>query len=239
MFRELLTMPSDKLYDFLVKKLQNYYYSSEIKYQEEDKLYIAAKGDIPIVLVAHIDTVFKDETREDMRVYCDQNYHVWWSPDGLGADDRVGIMMILQILKQCPRRLPHILFTMGEEIDARGAFAAISLKENFYESISYVIELDRAGYKEAVYYDCNNKEFEEFINSFGFDTHKGIFTDISILCPEWGVAGVNLSVGYYCEHSYMEYFMETAWKYTFYRVLQILGTKYDKIWKYIPKGDNK
>ena len=36
-------------------------------------------------------------------------------------------------------------------------------------------------------------------------TNFGSFSDISFLCPAWEVAGVNLSVGYYNEHSNSEY----------------------------------
>ena len=32
----------------------------------------------------------------------------------------------------------------------------------------------------------------------------GSFSDISVICPDWGIAGVNLSVGYVGEHSVAE-----------------------------------
>ena len=44
----------------------------------------------------------------------------------------------------------------------------------------------------------------EYVESFGFNTARGSFSDISILCPAWKVAGVNLSIGYQNEHSLAE-----------------------------------
>ena len=100
-----------------------------------------------------------------------------------------------------------------------------------------MIELDRQGYKECVFYDCDNPDFEKYVNSFGFNTETGTFTDISIICPEWGVAGVNLSVGYLWEHSYIEHFYSEMWYDTYRKVVRMLDDKdgYKKIWKYIPR----
>ena len=58
------------------------------------KDYVMAQGEIPIALVAHMDTVFK---KPATRVYYDKEQGVMWSPDGLGADDRAGIFAILNI----------------------------------------------------------------------------------------------------------------------------------------------
>ena len=51
----------------------------------------------------------------------------------------------------------------------------------------------------------------------------GTFTDISYLCPAWGVAGVNLSVGYEDEHSAIETLHVNAWQATFEKVKNILS----------------
>ena len=58
------------------------------------KDYIIAIGDIPIALVAHMDTVFKTPVSD---LYYDQRKGVLWSPEGLGADDRAGIFAIIKI----------------------------------------------------------------------------------------------------------------------------------------------
>lgn len=71
--------------------------------------------------------------------------------------------------------------------------------------VKYIIELDRSGYYDCVFYRCGNPEFREYIESFGFTTKQGTASDISILGPAWDIATVNLSVGYYNAHTVDEY----------------------------------
>ena len=71
--------------------------------------------------------------------------------------------------------------------------------------LKYLIQLDRRGANDCVFYDCDNSVFKNYIESFGFITNFGSFSDISFICPAWKTAGVNLSVGYYNEHSNSEY----------------------------------
>ena len=79
----------------MLKAMQQYLKS---KYDNiiTTKDYIIAIGDIPIALVAHMDTVFKVPVSD---LYYDRLKGVLWSPDGLGADDRAGIFAILKILQ--------------------------------------------------------------------------------------------------------------------------------------------
>ena len=42
------------------------------------------------------------------------------------------------------------------------------------------------------------------IESYGFKEICGTFTDITVIMRKWKIAGVNLSVGYYDEHSKAE-----------------------------------
>jgi hypothetical protein len=235
--REIFKLTTNNLYTILIDELRNFGYN-RITFQKKRKNYIAAEGDIPVVLVAHLDTVFDDAktSREDMSIFYDQEKKVWWSPNGLGADDRVGVYMILKLLEETTLR-PHIIFTTGEETGGIGAFAVADDKNILFDNVSYFIELDRQGYKESVYYDCDNKDFEKYINSFGFKTHDGTFTDISIICPDWEICGVNLSVGYWWEHSYIEHFYEAAWKDTFKKLIMMLEDKagYSTVWKYVER----
>lgn len=161
--------------------------------------YLYAVGDIPVCLVAHLDTVFNNPPKH---FFFDQEQEIMWSPDGLGADDRAGVYAILQVIQS--GRRPHILFTMDEEKGGIGALM-LATKSNPFPDVNYFIELDRRGGNDCVFYNCENIAFRAFVEEFGFKTAKGIFSDISIICPAWDIAGVNLSVGYYNEHSYIEY----------------------------------
>ena len=165
------------------------------------KEYIVAKGDIPIGLVAHMDTVFPLPPTE---IYYDTTQNVVWSPQGLGADDRAGIFAILQILKTTKLR-PHIILTTDEEKGGWGAYALVEQYPDFpFDDLKYLIQLDRQGANDCVFYDGINEDFIRYISSFGFVERIGSFSDISILCPFWDVCGVNLSVGYKNEHNLIE-----------------------------------
>lgn len=161
--------------------------------------YIVAIGDIPVALVAHADTVFKSPPKE---FYYDKDKNIMWSPDGLGADDRAGVFAIMKIVALGQR--PHVIITTDEESGCIGANKLAGKMKTFPAPLKFMIQLDRRNDKDAVYYDCDNEEFEKFITPFGFETEWGSFTDISILAPAWKVAAVNFSVGYRDEHSQVE-----------------------------------
>lgn len=164
------------------------------------KDYIVAIGDIPIALIAHMDTVFKTPVSD---LYYDQRKGVLWSPDGLGADDRAGIFAIIKILQDGLR--PSIILTTGEEDGGVGACAlATAYPDCPIPGLKYMIELDRRGSNDCVFYDCYCPEFVDYVESFGFCERWGSFTDISFLMPEWEIVGVNLSVGYEDEHTHIE-----------------------------------
>lgn len=165
-----------------------------------EKKFICAEGNIPIALVAHMDIVGKEPPK---RLYYDQKKKVMWAGGHiLGADDRAGITAIWEIIKTGEYK-PHLIFTCEEETGGIGATACAG-RGNPFKELKYVIELDRQGSEDCVFYDCDNPEFEQYVNQFGFVTDWGTFTDISIICPTWGIAGVNLSVGYYDEHTKYE-----------------------------------
>lgn len=184
-------------------------------YDEKDiivsKYYVAAKGTIPVALVAHLDTVHKYAVDE---LYHDTEKGVLWSPEGIGADDRAGVFSILEILGKGYR--PSVIFCCKEEIGGAGAGCLILENPKPFGGIKYLIELDRQGESDSVYYRCNNPQFEQMINSYGFVTSWGSFSDISIIAPAWELCAVNLSVGYYDEHSLGE-----TWHYR--QTLQVIN----------------
>lgn len=162
--------------------------------------YIFAEGDVPIGLVAHFDTVFD---RPPQSIFYDNMKSVMWSPDGLGADDRAGVYSIIQILKMGFR--PSVILLTDEEKGGLGASIFIEDFPHSPKKLKYLIELDRKDSDDCVFYNCWNRDFIDYIESFGFITNFGSFSDISFICPVWGIAGVNLSIGYYNEHTYCEF----------------------------------
>lgn len=212
-----------------MKKTMSTYLRSKYKTVIETKDYIIAKGNIPIALCAHMDTVFP---RPAFEVFYDRTNNVIWSPQGLGADDRAGIFAIIQIIRRGLR--PHIIFTTDEE---KGGFGAMALAYEScpFDELKYIIQLDRRGANDCVFYGCGNTEFIEYVESFGFTEAIGTFTDISMLCPEWKVAGVNLSVGYRDEHSVSEVLFVGHLMNTINKVVSMLQAQNVPVFEYVAK----
>lgn len=207
------------LYNYLKKRYKKVIVAPE---------YLYAVGEIPIALVAHMDTVFASPPQD---VYYDERKGVCWSPDGLGADDRAGIFAILTILKHGYR--PSIIFTTDEEIGAVGAVQLVEDIKTPESELKYIIQLDRRGTNDCVFYDCDNKDFVEYVENFGFIETFGSFSDISVICPAWGVAGVNLSIGYEDEHSTSEILHVAAMMNTIHKVENMLDEKDIPFFEYI------
>ena len=215
----------------LAKKLFHLLHKAGYKkrsFQGGDK-YMLVNGSIPVLLVAHLDTVHRTQCS---KVFHDKEEGIMWSPQGLGADDRAGVAAILELVRRGHR--PYILFTDEEECGGLGAKEAVKKIEN-KPNVKYVIQLDRMDSDDAVFYSCDNQEFTDFVESFGFVTSLGTYSDISDLCPAWGIAGVNLSVGYYNHHTKEEYLNIKELKETVDRVEKMLITPTEKKFEYVPK----
>ena len=177
--------------------LYNYLKDKKMNPSFEDG-FVYAEGEIPVLLVAHMDTVFSRPPRTI--IYNKKNDLIYNPAGGLGGDDRCGIYAILKLLE---KHRPYILFTEDEEIGCIGAQKAVSKLKA--PDIKYMIEFDRRGTNDCVFYDCDNDEFMTYIESFGFKTKHGTYSDILVLGSSWDIASVNLSVGYYNEHTSKEY----------------------------------
>lgn len=203
LMEQILTLPTDSLLRALKKILKNFY--------EEDSLcatdyYLYAKGEIPILLVAHLDTV---SLIPPMEIYYDQEKKVMWNHgDILGADDRAGVYAILTLLNEGKR--PSIFFSTDEERGATTTLKFINEIGASFQPVNYMIELDRQGRNECVFYDRPSRKFKKYIESFGFNTKIGSFSDIYLLGPAFKTPSVNLSAGYDDEHTNQE-ILHTDW----------------------------
>ncbi|MDR2172336.1 MAG: hypothetical protein LBP59_19500 [Planctomycetaceae bacterium] len=158
-----------------------------------NEYYAYRRGALPVLLVAHADTVFKAPPKPSQ--ICKSETE-WSAPDiGLGADDRAGIYIASKIIEQLDCSL---VITNYEETGAAGAehFA-----NDCKDSYDFIIEFDRKNSNDAVFYDCYNKEFQDAVLSQFYDHAIGSLSDISIIAPQLDIAAVNLSCGYYYAHS--------------------------------------
>lgn len=161
--------------------------------------FIYAQGNFPVLLVAHMDTVHQSLPSE---ILYDKPNGIISSPQGIGGDDRCGIYMILEVIKKfnC-----SVLFTEDEEIGCVGAEKFIKAQGIYALKFNYIIEFDRKGSNDAVFYECENYDFEDFVTEEFYKTNYGSFSDISVIAPILGCAAVNLSCGYYNAHTTKEY----------------------------------
>lgn len=189
-----------------------------------------------ILVTAHMDTVHKENVKkviiENVAEFNERNKNVvkqflpqkGWvtadysisvkgnlgntvisSPQGIGGDDRCGIFMILELLDRGYR--PTVLFCEDEEIGGVGSNKFIkTMDSEVLSDMKYLIELDRANEDDAVFYDCGNKDFQNYVMDMtGYVKATGSFSDIGHLSPDGDVASVNLSCGYYKAHTTSEY----------------------------------
>lgn len=166
-----------------------------------DTEFLYYKGTFPVLLCAHMDTVHME--KPSTLVYARNTLS---SPQGIGGDDRCGIYMILKILEKYDC---SVLFLEDEEIGCVGA-RAFTLSESCRQlqkenNLKYIIEFDRKGSNHAVFYNCANDKFSDFITQEYFVKKFGTCSDISYIAPALGIAAVNLSCGYYSEHNLEEW----------------------------------
>ena len=182
--------------------------------------FILVQGEAPIMLVAHLDTVHKEPVR-DICTSADGN--ILMSPQGIGGDDRCGIYALVKSYEQSAIK-PYLLFTCDEESGGIGAKTFVKCLEQLPElkKLKLLVEIDRKGSNDAVYYDCDNPDFEAYITSKGFVTDYGTFSDISVIAPALGIAAVNLSSGYYNAHQLHEYINRAELETTITKVKEIV-----------------
>ena len=162
-------------------------------------LYAEPKYDrVPVLLVAHMDTVHKEVCREIIN-----NNGKLSSPQGIGGDDRCGVYMIMNVIKElhCP-----VLLTEDEEVGCIGAHMFAKSEYIADLGVNYMIEFDRRGSNDAVFYSCDNKNFKAFVEENSpLKEVQGSYSDISVLMSAAKLAGVNISCGYYNAHTRDEY----------------------------------
>ena len=122
----------------------------------------------------------------------------------LGGDDRCGVYSALQLIDL---GFPFgFAFFCDEEIGCIGSsMLAKDIDEN--KSITAFISLDRRGLDNVAVYGYNNSDLINLFENEGYIEVDGSITDVSVLSEQSSrnLACVNLSVGYYNEHTKREF----------------------------------
>lgn len=201
-------------------------YSEDVLADEDGFLY--AKGEIPVLLVAHLDTVHKKLCTEIKNEKGKLS-----SPQGIGGDDRCGVFIIMNVIK---KHKCSVLLCEDEEIGCVGAkkFANTDYIEDL--GVNYMIEFDRKGADDAVFYSCDNADFTKFVvAATKYIKAYGSCSDISTLMPASGIAAVNLSCGYYNPHTTTEYVIYNEMMDTVDAASALIEAECDEPFKYIKR----
>lgn len=223
-FSSLCRKSQKSMKKFVTERLENSGYTPVV-----GDGYVYAEGTVPVLLVAHMDTVHKKLCKTVNYKYDkDSGLFGVESPEGIGGDDRCGIFMIFEVIKELNC---SVLFTEDEEIGGVGAtkFTQTDIKPN----VNYIIEFDRRGSNDAVFYDCDNPEFTDFICDGFYKEKWGSFSDISYVAPHLGVAAVNLSCGYYEAHTTKEYVIINEMLESIEQAKKIIKKECDQPFEYI------
>lgn len=199
--RKMITAKGFEGVTTLLKKYAgNDYQCFEYNKGNEDAytIFMPKSDEMMPCIVSHADIVGKNEPIE-LKI---SDKGVMTNPDGiLGADDRAGCYIIGEMMKAKVRA--RFIITENEECGGIGAGACA--KEEPLEIIapmtSCFIELDRRGSNDCATYGVDNSALIQIFGEHGYNEAWGSYTDIVDLCEATNIAGVNLSVGYYNEHT--------------------------------------
>ena len=99
------------------------------------------------------------------------------------------------------------------------------IKNDINQAHSFVVQFDRRNASDFKCYDVATDAFKLYVASMTNykDAGNSSFTDVAVLCED--ICGVNLSVGYYNEHTNKEYVNAHEWLATLNLARQWLSQK--------------
>lgn len=221
---------------YIRQYVQNNLPDVEIQMDSRGNLYFTkgtlAKG-YP-TLACHLDQVQQLHSddfcvkQEDGRLY-------GWSPlnerqEGLGADDKNGVWVCLQCLRECPTL--KVFMAVGEE---KGCIGSNRADMSFFADSLYVLEPDCKGGTEIHTLlrgiPCASDEFIEALNveENGYLVTDGKTSDILALTLNGiGVSCANIPAGYYLPHKDEEYTLIDELLHTYEYIRTIVNTLHRK-----------
>lgn len=265
-FIDVLTKTQTEMLEWLPEVLADYGY--QLKVTDYMIQAISSEKNQPC-LVAHLDTINtkrknysygnyystgstlsteKDRTPEEEDILVTDHY-ILLSPERkssiqcLGADDRVGVKTILDILEMGLR--PHILFTTDEEVGCVGSRKAV--EENALEGLreaSMLIQIDRGvherSWHEMVTYDFDPESHKEIFDELRktYTMATGSYTDVAVLGPHLNKPIVNVSASYRHEHTTDEFINLYAYAYNTQGLIKFIKWAQEQDtsdWKYVAK----
>lgn len=193
---------------FIKKWVKDNIPDAEIRTDNNDGNVYIVRGvaDVYPCVVAHLDQVQRNHSKDFIAVETD-DIIFGYSPsnrcrEGLGADDKNGIWIALQCLKEFD--IIKVAFFVGEEIGCVGSGRCDMW---WFENCQYIIEPDRRGSSDLITNisgDLCSEAFKDYIpmKDFGYSEKSGLMTDVLELLERGvGISCINLSCGYYEPHT--------------------------------------
>lgn len=180
----------------------------------EQFVFIEGSRNNRVLLVAHADTYWDenyDKKSDGPQELEQHNGTIRNKNGGLGADDRAGCA-ILWLLKDMGHSL---LVTNGEEHGRKGSNLLMQNHPDIADKINkdhqFAVQLDRRNGADFKCYEVGTDEYRAYVKQqTGYsEPDKSSFTDIVTICRD--ICGVNLSIGYYNEHSENECIVINEW----------------------------
>lgn len=209
---------------FSEKMISGYFKNTILR----ENMYTYAIGESPICLVAHTDTVRKENAKIEL---CHSNGHIFNKHGVLGADDRAGVFMIFELLAACTLNnipLPSVLITNFEEYRQIGVYNFIMdkvlIKSHWINTTRLFLGLDRRGENDYVTYgNYVPNEIHGILQSVGFELAESTsVSDIKWLGKYYLTPSVNVSVGYINEHTPKERLICDYYSNTYVKILTLL-----------------
>ena len=200
-FDKILRADVVRVYDLIP-----FFKKNDIDYDEHGNIFIGFNNkteNLPI-LVAHTDNVL-GENKEP--VFDLAKRRIKGVKDGIGFDDKAGIMAIITLWHYFKEQKFRIIFPANEEI---GGVGTEEMDVERYSGAKWILELDRKGNKDFIQTSggkrlCSDEFAQKFLD-MGFKKTEGVFTDVNVMKPNApSVNMANISIAYYEPHSDNEY----------------------------------
>jgi hypothetical protein len=191
------------------------------------------------LVCSHIDIASKWHPSEEdiqfdgQKLYLKQDSINFFKEKILGGDDRCGVMVMLEALKN---NLPYILAFFNFE-EPNNGFGAGSKKfgeeqKEILIKSSMFIGLDWLREKEFAVYSYGSAKCSKILREdLGLKELKSIaLTDCAILATFSKKPAIALSVGYFNQHSSMEYIILSETQQAYKRLEDIFNKFYNDFW---------
>lgn len=222
-FGNILKTDVVRVYD-----LVNFFKKEDIDYDEYGNIFIGfneKSAGLPI-LVAHTDNVLGADKTPVFDLSC---RYLRGVKNGIGFDDKAGIMAIITLWQYFKEQKFRIIFPANEEV---GGVGSENMADDWFVDAKWILELDRKGNNDFIQVSggtrlCSDSFAQKFID-MGFKKAEGVFTDVNVFKPraDW-INMANLSIGYYEPHTDKEYLDTVAFEKIINKVAQFIEKDYD------------